>query len=58
MNLMFRNFYSKNVLEANKKDKLIKDMEKGLQNFNKALSNKDNFIADNMDELEEIVNSK
>jgi len=33
-------------------------MEQGLKNFNKALSKKDNFIADNMDELEEIVNSK
>ena len=33
-------------------------MEQGLRNFNKALNKKDNFIADNMDELEELVNSK
>jgi hypothetical protein len=41
-----------------KKDKLVKNMEQGLKNFNKALSKKDNFIADNMDELEEIVNAQ
>jgi len=45
------------VGQANK-DKLTKDMEQGLKNFNKALNKKDNFIADNMDELEELVNSK
>ena len=58
MNLMFRQFYEKNVVGQQKKDKLVKNMEQGLKNFNKALSKKDNFIADNMDELEEIVNAK
>ena len=33
-------------------------MEQGLKNFNKAISKKDNFIADSMDELQEIVNAK
>jgi len=55
---MFRNFYSKNVQGEAKKDKLTKEMEQGLKNFNKALSKKGNFIADNMDDLEDIVNSK
>ena len=40
------------------KDKITKDIEQGLKNFNRALNKKDNFIADNMDELEELVNSK
>lgn len=55
---MFRQFYEKNVVGQQKKDKLVKNMEQGLKNFNKALSKKDNFIADNMDELEEIVNAQ
>lgn len=33
-------------------------MDEAFQNFNKAMAKKDNFIAENMDELEDVVNSK
>ena len=33
-------------------------MDQAYKNFNKAMAKKDNFIAENMDELEGVVNSK
>ena len=58
MNIMFRKFYSRTVLDKLKKDEFMSRMDQMFKDFNKALTSKDNFIAQNMDILEDVVDKK
>lgn len=58
MNIMFRKFYSRTVLDKLKKDEFMSRMDQMFRDFNEALISKDNFIARNMDILEDVVDKK
>ena len=55
LNLMYRRFYSRNVLDQLKKDEFELSLDQCFKDFNMAMMSKDNFIGQNMDLLERVV---
>jgi len=52
---MYRRFYSRSVIDQMKKDEFDDKMESMFKDYNAAMYSKDNFICQNMDILERIV---
>ena len=52
---MYRRFYSRNVIDQIKKDDFEQNMDQIFKDFNMAMQSKENFIAQNMDILERVV---
>ena len=55
LNLMYRRFYSRNVLDQLKKDEFELSLDQCFKDFNMAMMSKDNFIGQNMELLERVV---
>ena len=53
-NAMYRKFFSKNVKDQ-EKDAFSGTVEDAFKDYNLAMQGKDNFISDNMQELEKMV---
>ena len=55
LNLMYRRFYSRNVIDQIAKDDFEQSMDSIFKDFNMAMQSKDNFIAQNMEVLERVI---
>ena len=52
---MYRKFYARNVVDQIKKDDFDHNVDSMFKDFNVAMGSKDNFIMENMDGLDELV---
>jgi len=55
LNAMYRKFYARNVVDQMKKTDFEHNIDSMFKDFNTAMQSKDNFIAENMDGLEQLV---
>ena len=52
---MYRRFYSRNVIDQINKDDFELSMDSIFKDFNMAMQSKDNFISQNMEVLERVI---
>ena len=55
LNLMYRRFYSRNVIDQINKDDFEQSMDEIFKDFNMAMQSKDNFISQQMQILERVI---
>jgi len=55
LNQMYRRFYARNVADQIKKEDFDHNVDTMFKDFNVAMGSKDNFIAENMHGLEQLV---
>jgi len=55
LNQMYRRFYAKNVVDQMNKGDFEHNIDSMFKDFNTAMASKDNFIAESMDGLEQLV---